>query len=1754
MTGTRLKANMNDRKPTLTVATAIAVVVAAGLLTRGTAAPTSDGRIVYSNNTTTPQSKPYAVSTNSFGANANPATTAGQSWFVNRTSPTRNESIAAYAAGTTLYVTRWDGSAWQPAFNVVGPAVTGRWFDVAYETISGDAIVVYSNNSTTTELAYRTWNGSAWSAATTRVSNRTAQMVNWVKLDSHPTTNAVALAFSDTNQDLSALIWDGAAWGNEPGAVLDTNLSRANTSGDYDTFDLAYESSGELLLVWGNENFTYTDARYVRFTTAWSATNEVANLGVVPAHLSLAADPGSDNILLAYSRDGGSTDLRGSRWNGTAWSAPTTLNGLAGAQAPVASAASRRPFSTGWLTSGTTEVGIVPYSTSASATTINYFYYDMATSAWISGTAWTPGGAPIAAEQWLRVVRDPNGGDTAMVTFSDTNSDLWAKRVVLSPGPLFTWTNADGGTALTPTLANLGVENFSFAYARLLTTLTVATGSDPGNATVCPGSAASPLDAFVLQTNFGTDTVTAVTVSLATGTWNGISSVQITSDNGATVYGSATPAGDSVTVNLTTNIAATTSATQYKVRIVPNTHAAMPPRPGSSYDVTGTVTSLASTYTKTYGDTASATLTIDNASPAEAAWGTNAVGSGSITLNWTNPLLDFSEVVIGRNTATPIADAPTEGGTYSVPGSIGTSTIVYVGNLQTFADTGVTNGSTYFYKIFARDPCGNYSSGLESGALTPQAPNPKVTTLPGSGVVDSCTQIRLSAPFNKDTPTANNTVTFDRATTIGGPWTTVCSNVATGNPRTCTASALTAGTTYYFRLTFTDPDGVEGQNPQIVGPLTTPSSCVSAATTAGTASARLSSCRQITVTAPFTGDGDADGSTKVEINTANTWPGTTACNAVTGVSPRQCLVTGLSPSTQYYVRVTTADPDGVAGTNPQVIGPLTTTACAADQVAPMVLFLAPARNAVIGGTDKVKVQVWDSGGLAATDPVQWSVDGGALSTAVTTNTNYVCGTGCSIREFDFNTSALANGAHYLTVQATDAAGNVAQTTQGVVVNNSGGNARGGGTNLRRTHGSQLCIDCHALATHSSQMTSTKYGNWAVDCLTCHTPHKTRNIGLIRESVETPNSGRQTVVFQQNDKIGGSNLQLSHLGDYAGGGNTPYNDGVCESCHTKTNHYRNDSSGGDHTHNQTTRCVGCHIHQQGFAAAESIGGFTCQRCHPAIWNGMTGGVAKTSKHTLGNVIGVNDAFTDNSTTFGNPLRATTPAQRLCLSCHQDHAHNAMGSTLHEANVHQDASTAATRAVTRGAGGVITGGTPEKTDFNNAAANGGMCISCHRNPTDTGRPVIDKTAYAASAHNYVTFSTYGTWTYDLHDGSKFDRNCTKCHSDRADGQPAAAATPFGAVHFSDYPLILSGSKNPNGTPATFVCYNCHGNGTTGTNRSGKAIATTIAKTANHPSNADNSHDSVTELANTAFGNSLGGAARHSNCMDCHNTHTAKPGPHVTPGNAVAPSLEGAWGAQLSTNPARWAVPATGNFTKKTIVAGDLEATLCFKCHSSYYWGGTATPPAASPIAPSSGAPGWRETDQAQEFNPNNASTGATAGSFHPVLASAGANLGATSNIKAPWTRTSTMTCSDCHASDQTTDPSGPHGSAAGFLLKGPNTTWNATIATGSGGMPAGTFCINCHNQNFTSSRFPAHTTRSDHYIQCWNCHAAIPHGTARPGLLVAVDQSTYGDKTTDKAPWRQMPDATNRGLYIKSYPANNTTNWSQSNCGCGTGGGH
>ncbi len=1062
---------------------------------------------------------------------------------------------------------------------------------------------------------------------------------------------------------------------------------------------------------------------------------------------------------------------------------------------------------------------------------------------------------------------------------------------------------------------------------------------------------------------------------------------------------------------------------------------------------------------------------------------------------------------------------------------------------RTCAVSGLANASSYWFRVTFTDADG--VNGTNPRVIGPVATlDCRVTPQAASSDPDSCSLVTVTAPFAGDADGDSRT-NVDRGTAAGGPFATaVCSNLAGASPRLCADSTVAATSTYYYRVTFTDPDGIVGGASQVVGPVTTPV-CVETRTTPGTASATASGCHQVTVTAPFAGDGDGDGSVLVETNTTNTWSGsqTVACPAAAGPSPRLCLATGLAASTAYYVRVTYNDPDGLlGGTSPQVLGPVSTTACTGNGAAPMILPLAPSTGAVVGGVERFRVQVYDPDGVTVAN-VLWGLDGGTLAnTGVLQNLSYACDlegqTACKVFEFDVITSALANGEHYVTVQATDSApapAAVGRRSWGFVVNNSGTAAAGNGLLLRRTHGSQLCLDCHAMATHSSQATSFNYGSWSEECLTCHTPHQTANLYLVRETIQTPASGPKALDFRN----------LTGKADYSFATVTAPGNGACEACHTKTKNsdgtprFRN-TGGSDGGKHYSTNCVSCHDHGRGFAAGESDGNANCAGCHADIWNGMQTGSAKATKHRI-----ALDTFSDDSLVWPDETTGTlggvSPALRSCVnSCHNDHPHtlSSPATATHENNVYMDATNATSRAA-----GSRTSATKDKTDFESAQTAGGMCLSCHRNPVDSSHPAINKAAYDSSAHDYVTFGAFGAWTYTQHDGGVFNRNCTKCHAGRNDARPGDNSIFFEAVHFSDYPSLLAGSTNPNGAPSTFVCYNCHGNGTTGVDLSGKNIATQIAKARNHPANADNVHSTYTgNEANppSTWNNGVfSGTNRHASCLDCHDTHYARGPIHpysttaTSARNQVSSPLLNVSGVQfVYATLGNFAAPAAANFVWVSGTTGaTFEYQICFKCHTSFTFG--TTPPNGQSANGSVATA--IETDVAQEFNPNNRSG-------HPVVAGLSSYPNSTApkalvaaDLVAPWNTnvgTQTMMCSDCHNTDAASPAAqGPHGSAIAFMTRGTKTGWPAAVATTAGF--ATTMCSDCH------TRGPIHSEDGAHQTNCYRCHIVIPHGGKMSRLM--------GDRDAASAmPARYAYNNDKTTMYIQSFTKTSRTGYGDGNC--------
>lgn len=274
---------------------------------------------------------------------------------------------------------------------------------------------------------------------------------------------------------------------------------------------------------------------------------------------------------------------------------------------------------------------------------------------------------------------------------------------------------------------------------------TLGNGSDPGNSTVAPGSTSNYLDQFTFVG--GSDSVTGLTVTTANTA--AVASVAIWNEAMSTQYFStdSSPSGNNWDFSGGTAIPVTTSSASFRVVFTATSHASLAE---GSYGVTGNVTSFTCSNATAGSDTAGTTITVDNTPPSNATWGTITPGNQQIELNWTNPGADFYRVMILRKAGSAVTDAPTDGTEYVQDNTIGTSTVRYVGSLQTFTDTGLTTGTNYYYKIFAYDTYINYASGSGTGPHTPPV-TLSISVSPltwGVGTVDKATA-QMSTSGNK---------------------------------------------------------------------------------------------------------------------------------------------------------------------------------------------------------------------------------------------------------------------------------------------------------------------------------------------------------------------------------------------------------------------------------------------------------------------------------------------------------------------------------------------------------------------------------------------------------------------------------------------------------------------------------------------------------------------------------------------------------------------------------------------------------------------------------------------------------------------------------------------------------------------------------------------------------------------------------------------------------------------------------------------
>jgi predicted CXXCH cytochrome family protein len=424
----------------------------------------------------------------------------------------------------------------------------------------------------------------------------------------------------------------------------------------------------------------------------------------------------------------------------------------------------------------------------------------------------------------------------------------------------------------------------------------------------------------------------------------------------------------------------------------------------------------------------------------------------------------------------------------------------------------------------------------------------------------------------------------------------------------------------------------------------------------------------------------------------------------------------------------------------------------------------------------------------------------------------------------------------------------------------------------------------------------------------------------------------------------------------------------------------------------------------------------------------------------------------ATDVGQP----TGASKLCLSCHDGTV--ALGKVSSKGKSIQMRNSVTTIPVGRSRMGTdLSDDHPISFKYDAALASANTQL---KDPSTLNRRVRldDRGEVQCTSCHDPHNNQYGSFLVQNNAGSAL---CLECHAplrwNESIHKTSAAAwngkAPDPWPHTAEQTVAgngCAGCHTPHlaGTPQRLLnfpmaeqnCHSCH-NG----NVAEKNIQAEFSKFSVHPViTTGDRHDAAEDLINPP---------RHVACVDCHNPHAVQASP---PGSLHAPgSLVGVKG-----------VNSQGSLVNPIT----REFELCYRCHADSV--------GRAPAAVSRHVP---QTNKRLQFSTGNAS-------FHPVE-TVGRNSSVPSLI-APWTASSLVTCTDCHANNQGpgaggTGPRGPHGSAFSPILERQLITADNQPESEA----AYALCYKCHSRSsiLNDESYKGHRKHIvDERTACSTCH--------------------------------------------------------------------
>ncbi len=537
------------------------------------------------------------------------------------------------------------------------------------------------------------------------------------------------------------------------------------------------------------------------------------------------------------------------------------------------------------------------------------------------------------------------GTKLATVTFTGESTTGWQQADFSSPVPI-----TAGTTYVASYLAPNGYyagDGGYFGTAMYQAPLrALANGDGGGNGVYAYGTTSTFPTSTFNSTNYWVDVVFSSAPATAPTTPTNVSAVA--GDGSAVVSWTAPSDGGSpITSYTVTPYIGTTAQTPKTVTGTP---------PGTSTTVTGLTNGTAYTFTVTAtnavgtspASTASGPVTPTGASAPSAPANVSATaGDGSAVVSWSAP-------ADGGSAITSYTVTPYVGTTAQAPKTVAGSP-----PSTTTTVTGLTNGTTYTFRVTATNAVGTGPASADSNAVTPSgASAPAAPTNVSAVAGDGSAVVSWTAPVDGGSAITSYTVTPYVGTTAQTPRT------VTGSPpgTSTTVTGLTNGTTYTFRVTATNAIGTGPAS--AASNSVTPTGPTAPAAPSGVSATAADGSAVVSWTAP------ADGGSAITSYTVTPYIGTTAQTpkTVTGSPPgTSTTVTGLTNGTAYTFRVaaTNAIGTGPASAASNAVTPVA-GGCAACTIWPSST--VPATPAV---TDPSSVEV----GVRFTSDVDGQITG-----------------------------------------------------------------------------------------------------------------------------------------------------------------------------------------------------------------------------------------------------------------------------------------------------------------------------------------------------------------------------------------------------------------------------------------------------------------------------------------------------------------------------------------------------------------------------------------------------------------------------------------------------------------------------------------------------------------------------------------------------------------------------------------------------------